>query len=65
MNFSTQWCVPCRKMNPVIKQLQRENPHVKVLFIDADANNELVKKYGSAIDENYKSITNFNDIVFS
>lgn len=45
MNFSTQWCVPCRKMNPVIKQLEKENPHVKVLFIDADANNELVKKY--------------------
>ena len=45
MNFSTQWCVPCRKMNPVIKQLEKENPNVKVLFIDADANNELVKKY--------------------
>lgn len=26
--------------------------------------NELVKKYGSDIDENYKSITNFNDIGF-
>ena len=45
MNFSTQWCVPCRKMAPVIKQLEKENPNIKVLFIDADTNNELVKKY--------------------
>ena len=45
IDFSTQWCVPCKKMRPVIEDIKRENPHVKVLFIDADANKELVKKY--------------------
>tara|TARA_X000000368_G_scaffold416540_1_gene410708 strand:+ start:1468 stop:2169 length:702 start_codon:yes stop_codon:yes gene_type:complete len=45
INFSTQWCVPCKKMNPIIKEIQSENNDVKVLFIDADINKELIKKY--------------------
>ena len=45
IDFSTQWCVPCKKMKPIIEDIQRENPNVKVLFIDADANKGLVKKY--------------------
>ena len=45
IDFSTQWCVPCKKMKPIIEDIQRENPNVKVLFIDADANKGLVNKY--------------------
>ena len=45
IDFSTQWCVPCKKMKPIIEDIQRENTTVKVLFIDADVNKELVKKY--------------------
>ena len=45
IDFSTQWCVPCKKMKPIIEEIQRENTAVKVLFIDADENKELVKKY--------------------
>ena len=45
IDFSTQWCVPCKKMKPIIEEIQRENPNVKVLFIDADANKGLVNKY--------------------
>jgi thioredoxin len=45
IDFSTQWCVPCKKMKPIIEEIQKENPNVKVLFIDADANKELVKLY--------------------
>ena len=43
--FSTKWCVPCKKMNPIIEEIQSENNEVKVLFIDADVNKELIKKY--------------------
>ena len=45
INFSTEWCVPCKKMKPVIEEIERENPEVKVVYIDADVNNELVKLY--------------------
>ncbi len=45
INFSTQWCVPCKKMKPVIEEIQRENTNMKVLFIDADINKGLVTEY--------------------
>ena len=45
INFSTEWCVPCKKMKPVIEEIQKENENVKVLFIDADVNKELFKKF--------------------
>tara|TARA_B100001758_G_scaffold105218_1_gene90111 strand:+ start:26203 stop:26805 length:603 start_codon:yes stop_codon:yes gene_type:complete len=45
VNFSTQWCVPCKKMKPIIEDIQIENPNIKVLFVDADINKELVKEY--------------------
>ena len=45
IDFSTEWCVPCKKMKPVIQEIQKENLNVKVLFIDADTNKELIKKY--------------------
>ena len=45
IDFSTQWCVPCKKMKPVIQEIQKENSNVTVLFIDADINKELINKY--------------------
>jgi len=45
IDFSAEWCVPCQKMKPVIKEIQKEKPNTKVLFIDADVNKELIKKY--------------------
>ena len=32
-------------MKPVIQEIQQENLNVKVLFIDADINKELIKKH--------------------
>jgi rhodanese-related sulfurtransferase len=45
ISFSTQWCVPCRKMKPVIQEIQKENPNVKVLVIDVDVNKKLIEKW--------------------
>ena len=45
IDFSTEWCFPCKKMKPVIEGIKKERPNVKVLFIDADINKDLVKKY--------------------
>lgn len=45
LDFGTQWCVPCKKMKPVIKEIKKELTNVKVLFIDADLNKELVTRY--------------------
>ena len=43
--FSTKWCVPCRKMKPIIENIQQERSDIKVVFIDADINKELIKNY--------------------
>ena len=43
--FTTEWCVPCKKMNPIINQIKEEKSNYEVLFIDADSNSELVKEY--------------------
>lgn len=43
--FSTKWCVPCRKMKPIFEIIQQERPNMKVVFIDADINKELMKNY--------------------
>lgn len=48
MSFTTQWCVPCKKMKPVIEEIKRENSNIKVLLIDVDANKELMSKWGMA-----------------
>ena len=43
--FSTKWCVPCRKMKPILDDIQKERPNIKVVFIDADVNKELINTY--------------------
>lgn len=45
IHFGTEWCVPCKKMKPVIQKIQKELKDVKVLFIDADINKELVVRH--------------------
>ena len=45
INFSTQWCVPCRKMKPIIEEIKEENKNIKVVFVDADINKDLLKHY--------------------
>ncbi len=46
LDFHTQWCSPCRRMAPVIDQLESENnKNLKVTRIDLDANNALANSY--------------------
>ena len=45
VDFSTQWCLPCMRMMPIIKEIKEENGDIDVIFIDADINTDLVKKY--------------------
>ncbi len=45
VNFSTQWCVPCRKMKPIFEEIKEENKNIKVVFVDADINKDLLKHY--------------------
>ena len=45
LEFSTDWCLPCKKMKPLIQEIKNENPNIKCIVIDADRNKELVANY--------------------
>lgn len=45
ISFQTKWCAPCRKMDPVIEQLKKENPEIGFLKVDMDKNKMLADKF--------------------
>ena len=45
VSFTTQWCVPCKKMKLITEEIKKENSNIKVLYIDADANKELMSMW--------------------
>lgn len=47
VDFHTEWCSPCRKMAPIVDDLDKENEgKVEVLRIDVDKSREVAKHYG-------------------
>lgn len=45
LDFSAEWCGPCKKLSPIIEELALEYPDLNIQKIDVDANKELVDKY--------------------
>lgn len=43
VSFTTKWCVPCKKMNPIIKEIEREGTYV--IYIDIDQNKNLQEEF--------------------
>ena len=47
VDFWAQWCGPCRKLAPVLEQIQTEfKNEIKIFKIDADKNINTAKEYG-------------------
>ena len=47
VDFWAQWCGPCRKLTPVLEQIQNEfKNEIKVIKVDADKNINTAREYG-------------------
>ncbi len=46
IDFHTQWCVPCKKMAPVIEEIEKENSkRLKVVKLDLDAHEGISNEF--------------------
>ena len=46
VDFNAKWCGPCRKLSPVLDEIESAlDGKVKIAKIDADNNRELLTKY--------------------
>jgi len=43
--FTADWCHPCKKVKPIVEELNRESSGVKFQVIDADSETELIKSF--------------------
>jgi thioredoxin 1 len=46
VDFSAQWCGPCRQLEPIINELSNDNPDITIGKVNIDENPELAVKFG-------------------
>ena len=45
VDFYADWCGPCKMLSPIVTEVAKENPDVKVVKIDVDAEQDLAIEY--------------------
>lgn len=46
LKFGAAWCGPCKKMDPIIEEISKENDGIKVCYIDIDSERNIPVQYG-------------------
>lgn len=46
VKFGAEWCGPCKKLDPIIDEIAKENGDIKVAFVDIDNDGSLAAEYG-------------------
>ena len=45
IDFWAEWCRPCKLMSPVIDEIEKEFPNIRVVRVNADEDSAMVQKY--------------------
>ena len=45
VDYSTTWCGPCKQLEPLLVQYEKEHPAVVVVKVDCDAHDELATEH--------------------
>ena len=45
VDFSASWCGPCKMMEPVIEEIEKEFSKIEILKIDVDESPDVAQKY--------------------
>lgn len=46
LQFSAEWCGPCKMLGPIIDELAEANKDITIGKINVDENSEIAKEYG-------------------
>lgn len=46
VDFYADWCKPCKKMNPILKEIAENDKSIKILKVNSDEAGSLVNHYG-------------------
>lgn len=46
IDFYADWCAPCRMVAPILEEVAKERPDVKVVKVNIDETPELAQRFG-------------------
>jgi thioredoxin 1 len=45
IDFTAEWCAPCKKLKPILEKIAKENPQIAVIPVDYDQNPTIAETY--------------------
>lgn len=46
VDFYATWCGPCKMMHPIIEEIGKDHPDLKIIKVDVDKHEDLARQYG-------------------